>query len=136
MKQKTLSGLIDELKTKQTWVKSTFIKALDAWAQATEGISDGELNIAMFASLEGSGYFEDKTHYFLKPGDGDLYKILSFQVEEEQFRNADIVDIDTMNMETLRRLIQELPKFLTKYEEKVIGVIAEYDGDVKSILKH
>ena len=136
MKQKTLSGLVKDLKTKQTWVKDTFLKAFDAWAQATEGISDGELNIAMFASLEGSGYFEDKTHYFLKPGDGDLYKILSFQVEEEQFRNADIVDIDTMNMETLRRLIQELPKFLTKYEEKVIGVIAEYDGDVKSILKH
>jgi len=136
MKQKTLSGLVKDLKTKQTWVKSTFIKALDAWAEATEGINDGSLNIAMFACLEGPGYFEDKTHYFLRPGDGDLYKMLSFQVEEERYNHADVVDIDTMNMATLRRLIQELPKFLTKYEEKVIGIIAEYDGDVKSILKH
>ena len=136
MKQKTLSCLVKDLKTKQTWVKKTFVEALDAWAQATEGINDSSLNIVMFACLEGPGYFEDKTHYFLKPGDGDLYRILSFQVEEELYNHADIVDIDTMNMETLRRLIQELPKFLTKYEEKVIGIIAEYDGDVKSILKH
>ena len=116
----TITSKINKLQEKRTWIRNSYRRFLEEWAEHTKG---KDVKIKAPILKVDSGYETDYTVYYLVCGEKELHYINYYGDEHEYSENS--WSWDSLSIAKIKEIISNLPDAIKKIENTIDKKIKE-----------
>ena len=124
-----LKEQLKALQEKQTWIRKGLKDWLEIWAENTPEVEGEYLSVCGL-----SGYMAVDTDYYIVPGSSELYTGYYQAVSHQGTDGLDCVDIDSLDIQDVRLIVQHIPKRVNQYVNTIQSDIKKIDELIKALL--